>query len=59
MFWIIGAIAIGYIYYLLLVIVVSLVSPNEVIPGFMKYKFLYWLGLSIFAYPQAKKLLRK
>ena len=57
MLWIIGAVAIGYVYYLLLAFIVSMVTPNEMFPGFMKYKVLYWLVLSIFAYPQAKKLL--
>lgn len=59
MLWIIGAIALGYIYYLIVLTVVAMVSPNEMFPGFEQYKVVYWILLSIFAYPQARKLLSK
>ena len=58
MIWILGAVSIGFVYFLILMFIVSMVTPNEMFPGFMEYKTLYWLVLSVFAYPQSKKILR-
>lgn len=55
---ILGAIALGFSVFIILVTIAAITSPNELLPRLMHNGGYVWAGLSLLMYPLSKRFMR-